>query len=129
MKLSYLMVLGVAVIGMMFSDLRAYAQQARGEANVHRLLGSSQAQQLWTADDVKTACEGRWRGQARPIQTCITRNQRKIGRPQTLGELQELQAQRSGAPAAKKTKKSATKEEESEEETESDTKLKSKPKP
>lgn len=84
-----IMTLASAIAGLVVSAAYAYDTP---EPNLSRPLGTLQEQRLWTAEDVKSLCEARFSGQKRPIQTCIERNQRKIGRVVNLGDQQELQS-------------------------------------
>ena len=47
---------------------------------------------LWRRCDVEAMCDGRWQNQPSAIKSCIARNQRKIGKEKTPGEIQELEA-------------------------------------
>ena len=63
---------------------------------------ASDEENLWTADDVKIMCTGRWKHQRTAIKDCIERNKRKIGEEMNPGDLQEIAAQKPDTATPKK---------------------------
>jgi len=64
-------------------------------------LGSSAPVRKWTAQDVQTMCKSRWGDQTHGSDSCIKRNKGKIGHPETVGEMQGINALQPDAPQAK----------------------------
>ena len=54
-------------------------------------MGSRPPETLWTCQEVSRMCESLWKEQKKKVESCISRNQRKIGREKTPGEIQELE--------------------------------------
>ncbi len=54
-------------------------------------MGSRPPEALWSCQEVSRMCESLWKQQTKKVESCISRNQRKIGREKTPGEIQELE--------------------------------------
>lgn len=55
---------------------------------------------VWTAQDVQALCESRFPNQMNSIRSCMERNNGKVGRPQSPGDMQALNMSRNAAKKA-----------------------------